>query len=1171
MKGRIAVAAVLAVVLCCCAIGAQCSVIYVTTSGSDSNNGLSWANAKLTIQAAITAAAFGDEVWAAAGTYSGTVTLKSGVGLYGGFDGTESVRDDRDWVSNITTINNAAYIVHVPSGVSTSTIIDGFTITGGNYYVGGGIICEGPATISHNIIRNNQAMYQGAGISCNANAVIINNLIKANSSSNGAAIYCNNCSPTIANNTIVGNTASMNGTICCGNICSATISSNIIANNALGIFVAGGGNPTLRNNCVYNNSSYNHSGISAGSGDLSMDPVFANYADGNYHLLFGSPCIDAGYDSDVMQDNDLDGNSRQIDILTMGSSTVDMGAYEFDDPTPPTTPVVTDDGDYTISLTTLHAFWTSGESESGIAEYQYAIGTTPGATDVKGWTTVETMEATATDLTLVHGQTYYFSVKAKNCASVWSSVGYSDGITCVQPVATVSANTSPMNRRAVGVYQHWYGTEFHNGTSLTDPYSDLLQKWNLGTIRCWGDNWAPDSLYHPYCERIYDHVTDNPAIGDMVSAFSTVDGAILGVDGFCDATDESDAALFWLVNMQGVYDSYGRADANDRQGAFFTYDSGSVTNDERAEWYDHDDTNVDSIFNHAKVLADTLEGRVTKRVYEIGNEVYGGLYATDIYWKVPGQNATRVSWGDGWLLPNTNKIVWTHGNTGENGNALYIGFPYKPWMINFALTAVGQNGSVVWQHQDSNGNWVSLDPTAAIVEGTNEIWCAPNLQQSDFLEVKNLQKAGTCNLFFLPSCDLGTDSNGDPVGYDPEDWDDHRSDAAFHTDWVRTQPSEIGGANVRKLYWLRAYASTPYTNEITVEHMHRYFPDPKMWLEECNFMSDTLKAADPQAEVFYSGLYYYWGGYLPDLSPGRVLAFRNHFMWYYLNYEDNSTNPVTYFRDKWDGLVIHPYVTGDSTSMLTRVDNEDYTNYANAGLLQRINAMRTLLNPDPELPQKKIACTEWGNWQNGSVTSSLAGGLYCLEGNIEMAKRHASGCNTVDYASWYFDIPSQFEQSSPFYTYPSIRETIAAQKAVGSAYCYPVASTNYIQRPVGLAMEMAANYYRAYAHDVTNSIPASDGKVYAFTESSKSATMVLINKKGTAQNYTFSWPAAAGKIVYKRVLQSTNGSLDASNETPGSPQVTLSDQQYVCDVAADGTFQITIPAYAAVGLEFKDN
>ncbi len=60
----------------------------------------------------------------------------------------------------------------------------------------------------------------------------------------------------------------------------------------------------------------------------------------------------------------------------------DLGDDAFttsNDTTPPSTPVITDDGASTSDNTSLHATWTSTDSETGIAEYQYAISTS--ATD----------------------------------------------------------------------------------------------------------------------------------------------------------------------------------------------------------------------------------------------------------------------------------------------------------------------------------------------------------------------------------------------------------------------------------------------------------------------------------------------------------------------------------------------------------------------------------------------------------------------------------------------------------------------------------------------------------------------------------------------------------------------------------------------------------------------
>ncbi|MCE5199699.1 MAG: glycoside hydrolase family 2 TIM barrel-domain containing protein [Armatimonadota bacterium] len=115
------------------------------------------------------------------------------------------------------------------------------------------------------------------------------------------------------------------------------------------------------------------------------------------------------------------------------------------DATAPSAPVVTDDGPFSGSRMALHAKWTSSDSESGIVEYMYAIGKSPGVSDVITWTSAGT--ATDNKITipspgLESGVTYYVSVKAKNAAGQWGSVGSSDGIKVIDPSSTIGAAKS---------------------------------------------------------------------------------------------------------------------------------------------------------------------------------------------------------------------------------------------------------------------------------------------------------------------------------------------------------------------------------------------------------------------------------------------------------------------------------------------------------------------------------------------------------------------------------------------------------------------------------------------------------------------------------------------------------------------------------------------------------
>jgi len=131
----------------------------------------------------------------------------------------------------------------------------------------------------------------------------------------------------------------------------------------------------------------------------------------------------------------------------------------------PSTPVVTDDGEYTSLTTQLHATWSASDSDSGIAEYQYGIGTTAGGTDVVGWTLAGVQTSvTKGGLSLVDGETYYFTVKAKNGVGLWSSAGNSDGITVNTNVPESPQLVSPTNTSATNDT-----TPTFDWTDVSDP------------------------------------------------------------------------------------------------------------------------------------------------------------------------------------------------------------------------------------------------------------------------------------------------------------------------------------------------------------------------------------------------------------------------------------------------------------------------------------------------------------------------------------------------------------------------------------------------------------------------------------------------------------------------------------------------------------------------------
>ncbi len=212
----------------------------------------------------------------------------------------------------------------------------------------------------------------GGGMYCKAPAIIKNCLITGNSSGNGGGIYCQT-DALFENCTISGNiAANTGGGIYCSIIAgpkepyklplplpdpedtvirNSILSDNIaeqgrqISLNSIGIWLTPTGIgepesqfepdfPGLR--VAYNNIQDGEQGLHIEYDDylvwdqtnIDEYPCFVDAANGDYHLLANSLCIDAG-DPDYIpevNETDLDGNSRVI------NGRVDMGAYEYDPP-----------------------------------------------------------------------------------------------------------------------------------------------------------------------------------------------------------------------------------------------------------------------------------------------------------------------------------------------------------------------------------------------------------------------------------------------------------------------------------------------------------------------------------------------------------------------------------------------------------------------------------------------------------------------------------------------------------------------------------------------------------------------------------------------------------------------------------------------------------------------
>jgi M6 family metalloprotease-like protein len=254
-------------------IGGVPYVIHVKTDGDDLNDGSNWALAKKTVQAGINTPMVGDEVWVAAGTYEERITLKSAVSVYGGFEGNETARAERDWTVHVTILDGNAVgsVVTVPSGVAASTVIDGFTIRNGSAERGGGIHAADYASpvISNNRITGNRAS-SGAGIYCfdYGSPTILNNVIIGNSVLDwGGGIYIrNNPNATISNNTIVYNTARWGAGVAAFHSVPTITNNTISLNNAStgnggGIYLENTSTAIITDNRITGNDAPGGAGI----------------------------------------------------------------------------------------------------------------------------------------------------------------------------------------------------------------------------------------------------------------------------------------------------------------------------------------------------------------------------------------------------------------------------------------------------------------------------------------------------------------------------------------------------------------------------------------------------------------------------------------------------------------------------------------------------------------------------------------------------------------------------------------------------------------------------------------------------------------------------------------------------------------------------------------------
>jgi len=275
------------------------------------------------LQTALQRAAAGDEIWVKAGIYKpatdrsfqdATFQLKEGVAVYGGFAGTETARDQRDWETRRTVLSGDlggddttdpygvvtdtvniigpnAYHVVTGRSVNTTAVLDGFIITAGyanvtppniHGYGGGMFNWTASPTLNNLIFSGNTAgkgaAYYGGGGMFNihsSNPILTNVKFIANTAGSGGGMYNDSSSPSLTGVVFIGNKAIDNGGMVNYSnsnpiLTEVTFSGNVASRNAGGMGNHTNGNPILSNVTFLDNSAEDYGG---GMGNYESSPM----------------------------------------------------------------------------------------------------------------------------------------------------------------------------------------------------------------------------------------------------------------------------------------------------------------------------------------------------------------------------------------------------------------------------------------------------------------------------------------------------------------------------------------------------------------------------------------------------------------------------------------------------------------------------------------------------------------------------------------------------------------------------------------------------------------------------------------------------------------------------------------------------------------------------------
>jgi len=241
-------------------------------------------------------------------------------------------------LSEIIFSNNSASMGGGLSNFQSSPTLLNILFTENSADVGGAM-CDfkSNSKLTNVVFSNNSAISNGAGMdNFVSNPILTNVVFFNNSAESGGAISNSDSSPNLINVTISHNHANDFG----GGIVNSNNSNPVLTNviiwgntaptgpNLINFFSTPTITYSIVEGCGSNTHNWDHSCGTNGGGNLDLDPLFVDTAQGDLHLNINSPAIDAGINTECPA-IDLDGNIRPYDGNGDGTASCDLGAFEF--------------------------------------------------------------------------------------------------------------------------------------------------------------------------------------------------------------------------------------------------------------------------------------------------------------------------------------------------------------------------------------------------------------------------------------------------------------------------------------------------------------------------------------------------------------------------------------------------------------------------------------------------------------------------------------------------------------------------------------------------------------------------------------------------------------------------------------------------------------------------